>query len=174
LGFDLTASNTLKAAAFYRRDATSSGRDLRPALTEPRQTTVEHTTSIALEDTQKFGEKVDLVVGVSRDRRDLSDGQDFNANALVRYPLTDDDAWNGQAALIYRPTRDQPAARQRLVACALPDPVRALQLALRNGDPQPRRDGRAGGDQLRGRRQNAFQRQGRSRARCSTATCRTP
>ena len=69
-----------------------------PPLTEPKQTTTEDTTSIALEDTQSFGQDVDLVVGVSRDYRDLSMAQDFNANVLVAYPLTSDSAWNGQAA----------------------------------------------------------------------------
>jgi iron complex outermembrane receptor protein len=105
LGVEVTASNTLKAAAYYRNDRHVEWQTTySPALTEPRQVTVEHTTSLALEDTQKLGEKVDLVLGVSWDRRDLVRAEDFNANALVRYPLTDDDAWNGQAALVYRPT----------------------------------------------------------------------
>ncbi len=105
LGFALTPSNTLKAAAFYRRDEhVEWQQSFAPPSTEPRQTTIEDTTSIALEDTQRFGENVDLVVGVSRDHRDLSMAQDYNSNAFVSYPLTSDSAWNGQAALIWRPT----------------------------------------------------------------------
>lgn len=105
LGVGLTATNTLKAAAFYRRDKHVEWQQtFAPALVEPRQTTTEDTTSLALEDTQRLGDKVDLVVGASWDRRDLSMAQDYNSNAFVFYPLTDDDAWNGQAALIYRPS----------------------------------------------------------------------
>ncbi|NGM50569.1 TonB-dependent receptor [Caulobacter sp. 602-2] len=107
LDVDVTASNTLKAAAFYRRDKhVEWQQSFAPAGTEPRQTVVEDTTSIALEDTQRFGDKVDLVVGVSRDRRDLNQAQDYNSNAFVFYPLTDDVAWNGQAALVWRPLPD--------------------------------------------------------------------
>ncbi len=105
LGVQLTPGNILKAAAFYRRDEHVEWQtSYAPPLTEPKQTTTEDTTSIALEDTQSFGQDVDLVVGVSRDYRDLSMAQDFNANVLVAYPLTSDSAWNGQAALVWRPT----------------------------------------------------------------------
>ena len=105
LGVGVTKTNTLKVAAFYRRDDHVEWQQTyAPALVEPRQTTTEDTTSIALEDTQRFGDNVDLVVGVSRDRRDLTMAQDFNTNVLVAYPLTDDAAWNGQGALIWRPT----------------------------------------------------------------------
>ena len=105
LGFDVTSSNTLKAAAFYRRyKHVEWQQSFSPPLVEPRQTTTEDTTSIALEDTQRFGEAVELVVGVSRDRRDLSMAEDFNANAFVFYPLTSEATWNGQAALVWRPT----------------------------------------------------------------------
>ena len=103
LGVELTPDNTLKAAAFYRRDEHVEWQTTyAPALTEPKQTTTEATTSIALEDTQRFGPNVDLVVGVSRDHRDLSMAQDFNTNVLVAYPLTNDSAWNGQGALVWR------------------------------------------------------------------------
>ena len=105
LGFQLTPSNTLKAAAFYRRDEHVEWQtSYAPPLTEPKQTTIEATTSIALEDTQSFGQNVDLVVGVSRDRRELTMAQDYNTGAFVFYPLADDTAWNGQAALVWRPT----------------------------------------------------------------------
>ncbi len=105
LGFDVTPSNTLKAAAFYRRDKHVEWQQtFSPPLVEPRQTTTEDTTSIALEDTQRFGDAVELLVGVSRDRRDLSMAQDFNANAFVFYPLSSEATWNGQAALVWRPT----------------------------------------------------------------------
>jgi len=105
LGVGLSATNSLKAAAFYRRDKHVEWQQtFAPALVEPKQTTTEDTTSLALEDTQKFGDKVDLVVGASWDRRDLKMAQDYNSGALVFYPLTDDSAWNGQAALIYRPS----------------------------------------------------------------------
>jgi len=107
MGFDMTRANTLKAVAYYRHDShTEAQRTFSPALVEPPQVTKESTTSIAIEDTQRFGDNLDLVVGASWDRRNLSRAEDFNANAFVYYPLTDDDAWNWQGALIYRPTPD--------------------------------------------------------------------
>lgn len=105
VGVDLAPSNTLRLAAYYRRDRhVETQTSFAPPLVEPRQDTVEKTTSLAIEDTQHLGDKLDLVVGVSRDHRDLVRAEDFNANAFVFYPNRDDSAWNYQGALIYRPS----------------------------------------------------------------------
>ena len=86
-------------AAYYRKDRHVEWQQtFSPALVEPRQTTTETTGSLALEDTHTFGEALDVVLGVSYDWRDLNRAEDFNAGQFVYYPLTDDDAWNWQAA----------------------------------------------------------------------------
>jgi len=105
LGVDLASSNTLKVAAYYRKDRHVEWQQtFSPALVEPRQTTTETTGSFAIEDTQAVGENLDLVFGVSYDWRHLILAEDFNAGQFVYYPLTDDDAWNWQAAARWRVT----------------------------------------------------------------------
>ncbi|WP_293403184.1 TonB-dependent receptor [Phenylobacterium sp.] len=99
LGVNLTTSNTLKVAAYYRKDRHVEWQQtFSPALIEPRQTTTETTGSLAIEDTHSFGQTLDVVLGVSYDWRDLNRAEDFNAGQFVYYPLTDDDSWNWQAA----------------------------------------------------------------------------
>ncbi len=103
LDVGLTDTNTLRTAAYYRKDRHVEWQQtFAPALTEPRQTTTEASGSFALEDTQHVGENLDLVVGVSYDWRHLIMAQDYNAGQFVFYPLTDDDAWNWQAAAKWR------------------------------------------------------------------------
>lgn len=103
LDVGLTDTNTLRTAAYYRKDRHVEWQQtFAPALTEPRQTTTEATGSFALEDTQHVGDNLDLVVGVSYDWRHLILAEDFNAGQFVYYPLTDDDAWNWQAAAKWR------------------------------------------------------------------------
>lgn len=103
LGVDLFSTNTLKVAAYYRKDKhVEWQRTYSPALIEPRQTTTETTGSFAVEDTQQVGDSLDLVFGVSYDWRHLILAEDFNAGQFVYYPLTDDNAWNWQAAARWR------------------------------------------------------------------------
>lgn len=103
LGVELGSTNTLKAAAYYRKDThVEWQQNYSPRLIEPRQTTTETTGSFALEDTQQVGENLDLVFGVSYDWRHLILAEDFNAGQFVYYPLTDDNAWNWQAAARWR------------------------------------------------------------------------
>lgn len=107
-GVRLGQADTLRAAVFYRRDEhVEWQQSFAPApFTEPRHTTTEVTTSLAVENTHAFGQDLDLVVGVSWDRRDLQRAEDFNAGVFVHHPLSDDDAFNAQAMLIYRPSAD--------------------------------------------------------------------
>jgi iron complex outermembrane receptor protein len=122
LGTQLIDSNTLRASLHYRRDkhvewqegfvrvpATGSPFSNQP-YTEPHQTTEENTYSVALEDTQRFGTRVDLVTGVSYDWTALQRAEDFSVfvtgstinQQFVNYPLRNSKAWNGQAALNYQ------------------------------------------------------------------------
>ncbi len=103
LGVNVTDNNTLKVAAYYRKDRhVEWQQSFAPPSVEPRQTTTEATGSFAIEDTLKLGDSVDLVLGGSYDWRHLIRAEDFNSNQFVFYPLTDDDAWNWQGALRWR------------------------------------------------------------------------
>jgi iron complex outermembrane receptor protein len=86
---------------------------------EPRQTNNEYTYSVAGEYTTALGEAVELVVGASYDWTDLKTANDVNvvvtgttiANSVisfapVNYPLKDNQAFNGQAALLWRVNDD--------------------------------------------------------------------
>lgn len=104
----LTPVDTLRAAAFVREDEHVEWQtSFHPTLsTEPRQITRERTTSVALENVHRFGETLDLIVGLSHDRRDLRRAEDYNNGVLLSHPLSDDQASNAQAMLIYRPDPD--------------------------------------------------------------------
>lgn len=86
---------------------------------EPRQTNDEYTYSLAAEYTQVLTDSLDLVVGGSYDWTDLKEANDVNvtvtgttiANSVisflpVNYPLKDNHAFNGQAALLWRVSDD--------------------------------------------------------------------
>lgn len=104
LALALTPVDTLRVAMFLREDEHVEWQtSFAPSLSvEPRQTTLERTASIALEHTRSFGPALDLVLGVSRDSRDLRKAQDYNAGVMLDHPLTDDAATNAQAMVIYR------------------------------------------------------------------------
>lgn len=103
-GTTLIPDNTLKTALFYRRDnhtewQTSYAQML---FTEPHQTTIQDTWSAALEDTWQAAEKLDVVGGISYDWLHLVQAEDYNNNTFVHYPLSDQHAFNWQAAVTYR------------------------------------------------------------------------
>ncbi|KAA5611426.1 TonB-dependent receptor [Rhodovastum atsumiense] len=103
---DKLPMNTLKAAFFFRRDVHSEWQDLytpRP-YTEPRQTSIEDTWSVALENTFHATDTVDVVGGISYDWRDLDQARDWDTTtrSIVNYPLTGTDAVNWQGAVIWR------------------------------------------------------------------------
>lgn len=105
LGLRATADDTLRAAAFWRRDEhVEWQQSFAPApFTEPAHVTAENTYSLAVENTHAFGQNLDLIVGVSVDWRDLKRAEDFNDGRFVHHPLTDDSAVNYQGMLVYRP-----------------------------------------------------------------------
>lgn len=110
------ANDTLRGSFHYRRDEHNernapgfAGGAAIPYV-EPWQTTEEDTYSVALENTHRFGENVDWIVGVSHDWTDLLQAEDVS-NAVVAgnvvltpfsYPLFDMEATNWQTALTYR------------------------------------------------------------------------
>ena len=116
VGSDFFAQQTLKAALHYRRDEHNEWQFLKAAsgvatpanFTEPKQTTIEDTTSLALEDTWHITPKLDLVGGISHDQRDSKQAQEFaapnttSAAVLFSQPMADSSATNYQLAGIYR------------------------------------------------------------------------
>ncbi|MBJ7534294.1 TonB-dependent receptor [Rhodomicrobium vannielii ATCC 17100] len=126
-GTDITNWDTLKAAFHYRRDIHEEynrlyvngskgsscgvlGTDpyvMTAPCTEPVQRSEEDTYSIALENTFHATPRVDLVTGASYDWRNLLQAQDWTAAyGLFDYTLKDSDAWNWQAAAIWRYSDD--------------------------------------------------------------------
>jgi len=136
LGTDHLAQQSLKTSLHYRRDehtewswnrqagasiytlgGVNTGVPITPAnFTEPKQTNVENIISLALEDTWHVTHKLDLVGGISHDKRHIQDAEEFAAPqaqigsnlrstgpaVLFDLPKADKSATNYQAAAIYR------------------------------------------------------------------------
>lgn len=104
-GLRATPDDTLRAAAFWRRDEhVEWQQSFAPTpFVEPAHVTQEDTFSLAVENTHTFGQALDLIVGASVDWRDLNRAEDFNDGRFVHHPLTGDSAVNAQAMLVYRP-----------------------------------------------------------------------
>lgn len=110
-GTDLIPANTLKAALHYRRDTHKEWQDIYSPrfFSEPKQTTVEDTWSLALENTYHATDHVDLVTGVSYDWRLVDKAEDWTGSTaatgtFINYNTANSHAFNWQGALIYRYT----------------------------------------------------------------------
>ena len=78
------------------------------ASTEPLQEQSQDTWSLALEDTLHASSTVDVVGGISYDRYDVTRAEDFTAaRGVFEYPKGGADAFNWQAAVVWRYTRRQ-------------------------------------------------------------------
>ncbi|MEQ1600709.1 MAG: TonB-dependent receptor [Methylophilaceae bacterium] len=95
-GTKLYESNTLKLAMHLKDDVHREHN-----RGNPIQRFKDRTTSFALEDTQRLGEKFDLVFGVSRDERGTREAQNLVAGKLVNFQKDETDAWNPQIGLFY-------------------------------------------------------------------------
>ncbi|WP_313442407.1 TonB-dependent receptor [Novosphingobium sp.] len=92
----------LSIAAHYRRDKHVEWQQAFPSGdTEPRQTSVEETYSIAAENKLDLTSALAFTAGVSFDWRDLSRAEDYASGALIEYALHDGQALNGQAQLVW-------------------------------------------------------------------------
>lgn len=123
----ISDTSQLKGVFYARRDVHHERQDgftRTPAMgnpsvnapySEPRQTNDEHTYSVAGEYTTALGEDLDLVVGASYDWTDLRVANDVNVQVVgttiqnsvinflpVTYPKRNNEALNGQAALLWR------------------------------------------------------------------------
>jgi iron complex outermembrane receptor protein len=95
-GSKLTGSNTLKFAAHFKDDVHREHN-----LGNPIQHFKDHTTSFGVEDTQRIGDKLDLVAGVSRDARDTRQAENFISGHIVNFQLDNTNARNPQVGLFY-------------------------------------------------------------------------
>lgn len=108
-GTELIPMNTLKAAINYRRDDHTNWDHNKPDVSDfvdPKQTKLEDTWSLALENTFHATETIDIVGGISYDKNKLvkAEKYDSKTDSMFSYPLGGTDAVNWQAAAIYRPT----------------------------------------------------------------------
>ncbi|HVV95535.1 MAG TPA: TonB-dependent receptor [Rhodanobacteraceae bacterium] len=108
----LTPANELRFALYYRDDQHREHNINRPTnptmrSVEPVQHTEEETWSLAAEDTWHLTGAVDLVGGVSYDRNEIDQAQEYNATqGLFDYPTGSSHAFNGQAAVDWRYAED--------------------------------------------------------------------
>lgn len=109
LGTELIPMNTLKGAFHWRRDVHEPRNLASPGVNtvfdaEAEQS--ENTMSFAVENTFHATERLNLVAGLSYDRRDLDKAEyvvgSGATSSLREYDKKDDDAWNWQAAAIYK------------------------------------------------------------------------
>lgn len=104
-GFRALPRSETRVAVHFRRDNHSEFNFNRPtnpemSSTEPVQRTREETWSLALENTLRISDRLDLLAGLSYDRNEILLAQEFN-NALGLYenPTGSDSAVNAQASL---------------------------------------------------------------------------
>lgn len=108
-GYSFGTADTLKLSGFYRRDSHTEWQVIyKPAFTEPKQTSVEDTRSIALENRYQIADPLVFVAGLSYDYRHLLKAEDFvdpaaagQTGTFVHYPVHDGSAANVQGELIY-------------------------------------------------------------------------
>jgi len=122
-GTSFIADNTTRAAVFFRRDRHSEYNDNRPTnpdpalhTIEPTQHNEEQTSSLALENTWNIDARDDLIAGISYDRNELQQAEEYGslaatsprscedgtpkpATCLYDYPLGDSNVFNWQLAV---------------------------------------------------------------------------
>ncbi|MDR5172608.1 TonB-dependent receptor [Methylobacillus flagellatus] len=101
-GTKLSENNTLKVSAHIKYDVHRSN-----DFGKPKDRYEDRTTSIGIEDTHAFTDKLSLVTGVSYDQRTNIDASTFTATGVpFEFNKGSAQAWNPQAGLFYRPTED--------------------------------------------------------------------
>ncbi|MDR1647913.1 MAG: TonB-dependent receptor [Zoogloeaceae bacterium] len=106
IGADL-ARHTLKAALHYRRDKHTEWQTTHATgFTEPKQTALEDTYSLALEDTWRVTDRLDITGGISRDWRNSKKAEEYSTSGgntgFFKYRVADSHANNIQGAVVYR------------------------------------------------------------------------
>ncbi|WP_260394865.1 TonB-dependent receptor plug domain-containing protein [Sphingobium lignivorans] len=110
LDVELTDADRLSLAAHYRRDKHVEWQQSFPSgFTEPRQTNVEDTYSIAAENRLVLSPALTFIAGASFDWRDLQKAEEYGtppgggAARLFSYPIRNASAFNGQGQLVWTP-----------------------------------------------------------------------
>ncbi|EIZ77598.1 TonB-dependent receptor [Novosphingobium sp. Rr 2-17] len=110
LDLDLVAADRLSLAAHYRRDKHVEWQQSFPSgFTEPHQTDVEKTYSVAAENRLVLSPSFTFIAGASYDWRDLERAEDYGtpasggASRIFSYPLHNSSAINGQGQLVWSP-----------------------------------------------------------------------
>lgn len=108
-GTRLIPLNTLKAAFHYREDFHTEWNHNSPtnpvtSFIEPKQDQTQTTWSVAVEDTFHVAPNFDLVGGISYDRYWIGKAEEWDSGAgsIYEYPKGRADAFNWQAAAIWR------------------------------------------------------------------------
>lgn len=97
-------ADRLSFAAHYRRDKHVEWQQSFPAgTTEPKQTSIEDTYSIAAENRLALTPALTLTAGASFDWRDLKRAEDYASGVLIEYPLHNGSAFNAQGQLVWTP-----------------------------------------------------------------------
>ena len=111
LGATPRPADTIKAAIHYRNDNHVEGninRPTNPALrtVDPDQEQSQYTWSIAAENTYRVNAAIDVVAGISYDKYAITRAEEFTAaRGLFEYPKGGSDAFNWQAASVWRYNR---------------------------------------------------------------------
>ncbi len=95
-GAKLSGGNTLKFAAHFKDDIHREHNQGNPV-----QNFGDRTTSFAVEDTQTVGDKIDVVVGISRDARDTRQAENYVAGKIVDFQKDNTAALNPQLGVFY-------------------------------------------------------------------------
>lgn len=99
MDFALASSNRLKVAYHFKQDV---HREIAKAG-EPERNFKDRTQSLAFEDSHAFSPRLSLVTGISFERRESQEAEDYNSTTKVMsdFKRKDNSAINGQAGLFY-------------------------------------------------------------------------
>lgn len=110
LSVEVSSADRLTIAAHYRRDKHVEWQQSFPSgVTEPHQTNVEDTYSLAAENRFALMPALSLTLGVSYDWRDLKKAEEYGtppgggSARIFSYPLKNADAFNAQGQLLWTP-----------------------------------------------------------------------
>lgn len=104
LDVTLSDADRLSLAAHYRRDKHVEWQQSFPAGTsEPKQSSIEDTYSLAAENRLTLAPTLSLATGASFDWRDLKQAEDYASGTFIEYPLQNGSAFNAQGQLIWTP-----------------------------------------------------------------------
>ena len=113
LGVDLSSADRLTVAMQYRRDRHVEWQQEFPSgFTEPAQTNLEDSYSVAAENRLALSPALELLVGISHDWRNLLRAEEYgtppgeSAARIFSYPLRNSSATNGQARLAWAPDEE--------------------------------------------------------------------